>query len=148
MALLRHSGWAAETLEAHQDDERERVYTRAELENSETQDDYWNAAMLAMRERGYLHNHLRMYWGKQILRYTNTPRYAYQTALYLNNKYLLDGRDHNSFSNIAWLFGLHDQSRQEREVFGKVRTMPPEGLERKTDPEKYMEKVGFRSQRD
>lgn len=148
MALLRHSGWAAETLEAHQDDERERVYTRAELENSETQDDYWNAAMLAMRERGYLHNHLRMYWGKQILRYTNTPRYAYQTALYLNNKYLLDGRDHNSFSNIAWLFGLHDQSRQEREVFGKVRTMTPGGLERKTDPEKYMEKVGCQADQD
>jgi deoxyribodipyrimidine photo-lyase len=135
--------WALETLEEHKDDERERVYTRDELESGQTQDDYWNTAMQAMRERGYLHNHMRMYWGKQILRYTNTPRYAYQTALYLNNKYFLDGRDHNSFANIAWLFGLHDRAWQEREIFGKVRTMTPGGLERKTDPDQFMDKIGY-----
>lgn len=136
-------GWATESLKEHQEDERKQVYTREELENGETQDDYWNAAMQAMRERGYLHNHMRMYWGKQILRFTNTPRYAYQTALYLNNKYFLDGRDHNSFANIAWLFGLHDQGWKEREVYGKVRIMTPGGLERKTDPKKFMAKVGY-----
>jgi deoxyribodipyrimidine photo-lyase len=135
--------WAAQTLEAHREDEREAVYTREELENGQTKDPYWNAAMLAMRERGYLHNHMRMYWGKQILRFTNTPRYAYQTALYLNNKYFLDGRDHNSFANIAWLFGLHDRGWKEREVFGKVRIMTPGGLERKTDPEQFMKKVNY-----
>ena len=135
--------WAAETLEKHKDDEREHVYTRDELEHSETEDDYWNAAMQAMRERGYLHNHMRMYWGKQLLRFTNTPRFAYETALYLNNKYFLDGRDHNSFANVAWLFGLHDRGWKEREVYGKVRIMTPGGLERKTDPEKFMEKVDY-----
>lgn len=133
--------WAAETLEAHKDDERPHIYTRAELERGETDDPYWNAAMRQMRERGYLHNHMRMYWGKQLLKWTNTPSYAYRTALYLNNKYFLDGRDANSFANIAWLFGLHDRAWKERDIYGKVRIMTQDGLERKTDPEKFVDKV-------
>ena len=133
--------WARETLEDHKDDDREKVYTRSELENAETDDEYWNAAMTQMKQRGYLHNHMRMYWGKRILAYTNTPRYAYKTALYLNNKYFLDGRDCNSFANIAWLFGRHDRAWQERDVYGKVRIMTPGGLEGKTDIDKFVEMV-------
>ena len=30
-----------------------------------------------------------------------TPDHAYRTTLYLNNKYFLDGRDPNSFANVA-----------------------------------------------
>lgn len=133
--------WARKTLRAHKDDEREYRYTRKELENAATHDPYWNAAMQQMKQRGYLHNHMRMYWGKQILAWTNTPKYAYKTALYLNNKYFLDGRDCNSFANIGWLFGLHDRAWQERKVFGKVRIMTQGGLERKTEPEKFVAKV-------
>ena len=58
---------------------------------------------------GYMHNYMRMYWGKKILEWTNTPEYAYETTLYLNNKYFLDGRDPNSFANVAWVFGVHDR---------------------------------------
>ena len=133
--------WARETLLEHKDDEREHLYTRKELEKAETHDHYWNAAMLELKHTGYMHNHMRMYWGKQILRWTNTPEYAYRTALFLNNKYFLDGRDCNSFANVGWLFGLHDRPWQENPVFGKVRTMTASGLERKTDPGAYVEKV-------
>lgn len=133
--------WAAETLEDHKGDERPEIYTREELEQGKTEDEYWNAAMRQMRERGYLHNHMRMYWGKQIIKWTNTPRYAYKTALYLNNKYFMDGRDANSYANVAWLFGLHDRAWQEREIYGKVRIMTRGGLERKTDPEEFVETV-------
>ncbi|PHN08298.1 deoxyribodipyrimidine photo-lyase [Flavilitoribacter nigricans] len=133
--------WARTTLNEHKDDERKYRYTREEMENAETHDEYWNAAMQQMKKRGYLHNHMRMYWGKQILAWTNTPKYAYRTALYLNNKYFLDGRDCNSFANIGWLFGLHDRAWNEREVFGKVRIMTKSGLERKTDPDKFIDKV-------
>lgn len=135
--------WAQETLEKHKKDEREKVYSKEELENAETDDPYWNQAMKTMKERGYLHNHMRMYWGKQILIYTNTPQYAHKVALELNNKYFLDGRDPNSFTNIAWLFGKHDRGWTEREVFGKVRTMTKSGLERKIDTEAYLEKYDF-----
>ena len=131
-------GWAKQSLAAHKDDPREHVYTAAELEDGKTEDPYWNAAMREMRVTGYLHNHLRMYWGKRIIAYTNTPEHAYRTALYLNNKYLIDGRDANSYANIGWLFGLHDRGWPERAVFGKVRTMTASGLKRKFDPDAYV----------
>jgi deoxyribodipyrimidine photo-lyase len=115
--------WAKETLQKHKDDEREYVYTRKQLENAETHDEYWNAAMNEMRYTGYMHNYMRMYWGKKILEWSNTPEYAYRTTLYLNNKYFLDGRDPNSYANVAWIFGQHDRGWKEREVFGKVRYM-------------------------
>lgn len=136
--------WAKKTLEDHKDDEREYTYTAKQLENAETHDPYWNAAMNEMKHTGYMHNYMRMYWGKKILEWTNTPEHAYRTMLHLNNKYFLDGRDPNSYANVAWVFGLHDQGWKEREVFGKVRYMSASGLERKAEPEKYVEKVEAR----
>jgi deoxyribodipyrimidine photo-lyase len=134
-------GWAKETLREHQDDKREYVYTTDQLENARTHDEYWNAAMREMVHTGYMHNYMRMYWGKKILEWSNTPERAYRTTLYLNNKYFLDGRDPNSFANVAWVFGQHDRGWTEREVFGKVRYMSAGGLERKTKPGQYVEKV-------
>ncbi|GAB5376682.1 MAG: deoxyribodipyrimidine photo-lyase [Acuticoccus sp.] len=130
--------WARQTLAAHADDPRDTVFTRRELEEGKTGDRYWNAAMREMRVTGYLHNHMRMYWGKRLIAYTNTPQTAFRTALDLNNKYLLDGRDANSYANIGWLFGLHDRGWPERPVFGKVRSMTPGGLKRKFDIDAYV----------
>ena len=134
-------GWAKETLREHKDDEREHVYTRKQLENAQTHDEYWNAAMREMVYTGYMHNYMRMYWGKKILEWSNTPEHAYRTTLYLNNKYFLDGRDPNSYANVAWVFGQHDRGWTERQVFGKVRYMSAGGLKRKTKPDQYVEKV-------
>ena len=134
-------GWATETLLEHEEDEREYTYTRKQLENAETHDQYWNAAMREMVHTGYMHNYMRMYWGKKILEWSNTPEHAYRTTLYLNNKYFLDGRDPNSFANVAWIFGQHDRGWPEREVYGKVRYMSAGGLKRKAKPEQYVEKV-------
>jgi deoxyribodipyrimidine photo-lyase len=134
-------GWARKTLEEHKGDEREYTYTRKQLENAGTHDEYWNAAMKEMVHTGYMHNYMRMYWGKKILEWSNTPEHAYKTTLYLNNKYFLDGRDPNSFANVAWVFGQHDRGWTEREVYGKVRYMSSGGLERKTKPDQYVEKV-------
>ena len=133
--------WARKTLAEHRDDPREHVYTRAELEHGETHDPYFNAAMLEARATGYMHNYMRMYWGKKILEWTNTPEYAYATALYLNNKYFLDGRDPSTYANIGWLFGLHDRAWTERPVFGKIRYMNAAGLERKFDISGYVQRV-------
>ena len=130
--------WAQQTLKDHAGDQRASTFTRAELENGKTDDPYWNAAMREMRVTGYLHNSLRMYWGKRIIAYMKDPKAAYETTLYLNNKYFLDGRDANSFTNVSWLYGLHDRGWPERAVFGKVRTMTPSGLERKFDIDGYV----------
>jgi deoxyribodipyrimidine photo-lyase len=134
-------GWARKTLEEHKGDDRDHTYTRRQLESAETHDEYWNAAMKEMVHTGYTHNYMRMYWGKKILEWSNTPECAYRTTLYLNNKYFLDGRDPNSFANVAWVFGQYDRGWTEREVYGKVRYMSASGLQRKTKPEQYIEKV-------
>ena len=133
--------FAKKTLSEHEDDVREHRYTRAELEDAETHDEYWNAAMREMRATGYMHNYMRMYWGKKILEWSGTPQHAHATALYLNNKYFIDGRDANSFANVAWVFGQHDRGWTERDVFGKVRYMNAAGLERKAKPKEYVAKV-------
>ncbi|PSR00004.1 MAG: deoxyribodipyrimidine photolyase [Bacteroidetes bacterium SW_11_64_17] len=133
--------WARESLAEHADDEREHVYSRDQLEQSETHDPYWNAAMKEMRETGYMHNYMRMYWGKKVLEWSPDPQTAFERTLHLNNTYFLDGRDPNSFANVAWIFGLHDRGWKERPVYGKVRYMSQGGLERKADPDAYVEKV-------
>ncbi len=137
--------WSRTTLDLHRDDAREALYTKAELEAAATHDRYWNAAMVEMRETGYLHNRMRMYWGKRILEWTNTPEYAFRVALELNNRHFLDGRDPNSYANVAWVFGLHDQAFAERPVIGKVRPMTPSGLERKIDAPAYVAHVSERT---
>ena len=136
--------WALKTLMEHKKDERADVYSRKQMENARTHDPYWNAAMREMKHTGFMHNYMRMYWGKKILEWCNTPEYAFRTALYLNNKYFLDGRDPNSYTGVAWLFGLHDRAFQERAVFGKVRCMAASGLERKFDTKAYIKKVETR----
>jgi len=133
--------WAKKTLQDHRDDPREHHYTRTQLEAAETHDPYWNAAMTEMKLTGYMQGYMRMYWGKKILEWSNTPEYAFQTVLFLNNKYFLDGRDCNSFANVAWCFGLHDHPWKERPVFGKVRYMNANGLKRKFDIEAYVKQV-------
>jgi len=131
--------WAAATLRAHQKDTRPFVYTLAQLERAQTHDPYWNAAMREMLSTGKMHNYMRMYWGKKILEWSRSPRTAFRWALYLNNKYFLDGRDPNSWANVAWCFGLHDRPWRERPVFGTVRYMSAAGLERKFDIGGYVE---------
>ncbi len=136
--------WARASLARHARDPRPAVYTRAEIEDAATADPYFNAAMREMRFTGYLHNQMRMYWGKKILEWTPEPEAAHATALALNNRHLLDGRDPSSFANVGWIFGLHDRPWPERSVFGTVRSMTAGGLERKSDIAAYVDFVNRR----
>jgi len=133
--------WARDTLKAHQKDRREYVYNLKQWEAARTHDPYWNAAQQEMVATGKMHNYMRMYWGKKILEWSKTPEEGYRTALYLNNKYELDGRDPNGFAGVAWCFGKHDRAWKERPVFGKVRYMNAAGLRRKFDIETYVRRV-------
>ena len=134
--------WAKKTLSEHRNDKREYTYDREELEAASTHDPYWNAAQTEMTATGFMHNYMRMYWGKKILEWSKSPQEAYATTLHLNNKYLLDGRDANSFANVAWIYGLHDRPwGPERKIFGLVRYMNAAGLERKFDIQKYVQRV-------
>ncbi|MCC7300956.1 MAG: deoxyribodipyrimidine photolyase, partial [Verrucomicrobia bacterium] len=138
--------WAKLTLKNHAKDKRETIYTREQLEQSQTHDPYWNAAMTELRGTGFMHNYMRMYWGKKVLEWSRSPEEAFEMLLAINNKYFLDGRDPNSYAGVAWVFGKHDTAWQERPIFGKVRYMNAAGLERKCDINAYVEKVARATQ--
>ena len=133
--------WARGTLAAHARDRRPHQYSARQLEEGRTHDPYWNAAMLEMRLTGRLHGSMRMYWGKKIIEWSPSPAAAFRTALRLNNRYFLDGRDPNSYAGVAWCFGLHDRPWQERPIFGMVRYMNESGLRRKFDIEGYVRRI-------
>lgn len=133
--------WAYETMRVHEEDYRPIVYSLKKLEAYETHDPYWNACMKEMVETGYMHNYMRMYWCKKIIEWSPSHETAYKWAIYLNNKYFIDGRDANSYVGVAWCFGLHDHGWKEREIFGKLRYMNDKGLKRKFDMEAYIDRI-------
>ena len=133
--------WAQKTLFEHREDDRPDSYGLAELEKAETHDPYWNAAMKEMVHTGFMHNYMRMYWGKKVLEWSKRPEIAFERLLRLNNKYFIDGRDPNSYAGVAWIFGCHDRAWKERPIFGKVRYMAASGLKRKCDIDAYVRKI-------
>lgn len=129
--------WANETLGRHRLDTRDVTYTSSILEEARTHDIYWNAAQREMVRTGYMHNYMRMYWGKKIIEWMPSYEAAYAFMKAQNDKYQLDGRDPNGYAGIAWCFGKHDRPFSERAVFGKVRYMNAKGLKRKFDIDAY-----------
>jgi len=135
------SDWAKKTLQAHEFDPREYVYALNTFENTETHDDLWNAAQKQMKKTGKMHSFMRMYWAKKILEWSPNIEEAMKTAIYLNDKYELDGRDPRGYTGIAWsIGGVHDRAWTERDVFGKIRYMNYNGCKRKFDVKQYIEK--------
>jgi deoxyribodipyrimidine photo-lyase len=137
--------WAKETLDEHRPDPRDPTYSPEQFEQAETHDKYWNAAQREMVAGGKMHNYMRMYWGKKIIEWSRTPEDAFRTALALNNRYELDGRDANGFTGVAWCFGKHDRAWTERPILGKLRWMSAGGLKRKFDMGGYLERVAERT---
>ena len=132
--------WAKESLNQHRKDEREFIYSTEEFEKGKTHDDLWNAAQTEMVSTGKMHGYMRMYWAKKILEWSPSPEDALTTALYLNDKYELDGRDPNGYAGCAWsIGGVHDRAWFDRPIFGKVRYMNRNGSTKKFDIYRYIE---------
>ncbi|MDD1756922.1 MAG: deoxyribodipyrimidine photo-lyase [Methanomassiliicoccales archaeon] len=133
--------WSKVTLDQHRYDERDYIYTAREFEEARTHDRLWNAAQREMVSRGKMHGYMRMYWAKKILEWSETPEEAMRTAIMLNDRYELDGRDPNGYTGIAWsIGGVHDRAWPSRKVFGKVRFMSYGGAKSKFDVESYIER--------
>jgi deoxyribodipyrimidine photo-lyase len=131
------NSWAKETLNKHRSDKREYIYSIDDFENANTHDKIWNNAQSEMIRSGKMHSYLRMYWAKKILEWSATPEDAMKTAIYLNNKYELDGRDPNGYAGIAWsIGGVHDRPWFERKVFGKIRYMNENGVKKRMNNKK------------
>ena len=134
--------WAKRSLEAHGGDQREFVYTTAEFEAAVTHDELWNAAQMEMVKTGRMHGYMRMYWAKKMLEWTASPADAIEAAVYLNDKYELDGREPGGYTGILWAIGgLHDRPWFEREVYGQVRYMNYNGAKKKFDVPGYIERI-------
>lgn len=131
--------WAKTTITEHARDERETLYTLPQLECAGTHDELWNAAQLQMLHHGWMHNHMRMYWAKKILEWTPDIATAMEYAIYLNDKYFLDGRDPNGYAGVAWaILGKFDRAWNERPIFGKIRYMSAASTSRKFNAKKYI----------
>jgi deoxyribodipyrimidine photo-lyase len=131
--------WAQKTLREHMRDKRKYEYTYEQLKRSETHDPLWNAGQLQMVRYGWMHNVLRMYWGKKILEWSPNPARAFEWAVLLNDTYELDGRDPNSYAGIAWaIAGKFDRPWFEREIFGTIRYMSGASTGKKFDSRLYM----------
>jgi deoxyribodipyrimidine photo-lyase len=134
--------WARESLRLHEGDKRPYLYTLAKLENAATHDPLWNAAQKEMVVRGKMHGYMRMYWAKKILEWTENADQAMEYAIFLNDRYELDGRETSGYAGIAWsLGGIHDRAWFERPVFGKVRYMSYNGCRKKFDVDEYIRQV-------
>ncbi|XP_063992936.1 deoxyribodipyrimidine photo-lyase-like [Diachasmimorpha longicaudata] len=135
------SDWAIKSLNAHRKDKREWLYTLEEFENSQTHEDLWNAAQNQLVRDGKIHGFMRKYWAKKILEWSPTPEDALAWAIYLNDKYSLDGRDPNGYVGCMWsICGVHDKGFTERAVTGKIRYMDYKECEKTFDVEAYVKK--------
>ena len=133
--------WATKSLNEHQSDVRNYIYTLDDLIEVKTHDPAWNAAQLQMMKTGKMHGYMRMYWAKKILEWSKSPEVALQNCIILNDTYSLDGADPNGYTGIMWsIAGVHDRAWTNRPIFGQIRYMNYDGLKRKFNIESYINK--------
>ena len=112
-------GWARATLDAHAGDARPHLYSLDELAHGETDDEVWNASQKQFAIDGWMNNNLRMYWGRQILKWRPDPRDAWAATCYLNDRFSLDGRNASTYGGIRSGFG-EVRPWKERPIYGTV----------------------------
>jgi deoxyribodipyrimidine photo-lyase len=118
-------------------------YRREELAGAATHDEVWNAAQRQLLRDGWMHNYLRMLWGKKILEWTASPREALDAMIDLMNRYALDGRDPNSYTGYLWTLGRYDRPwGPERPIFGTVRYMSSTNTVKKLHMKQYLRDFG------
>jgi deoxyribodipyrimidine photo-lyase len=133
--------WCKKTLDEHRDDPRPLLLSREKLERAESPDELWNAAQRELVATGAIHNYVRMLWGKGVIAWKKTPEEAFDDLVYLNDKYALDGRDPNTYTNIHWCFGKHDRPwGPARPILGTVRYMSTTNARKKLDLEGYLQR--------
>ncbi len=109
-----------QTLADHADDKRPELRSFDDILHGNTPDDTWNAAQREWLNTGWLHNNLRMYWSKQILRFTASPEEAWKVACQLNDSLSIDGRDPATYASMQWAFGNAKKGYSEKEIYGWV----------------------------
>lgn len=131
--------WAQQSLEEYDSDVRPVVYEIDDLLHARTEDEVWNAAQRQFLLDGWMHNNLRMYWVKQIIKWTPTARKAWETACYLNDRLSLDGRDPSTYGGIQWGFGRSKPAYREIPIYGRVPPKSDSALRKRTGFKSWMD---------
>ena len=63
--------------------------------------------------------------------------------IYFHDRYALDGRDPNTYTNILWCFGLHDRPWTERPDLWHDSLHVVRGMRRKTDIDAYIREIEY-----
>ena len=130
--------WARAELAKHETDPRPALYGLDVLEGARTADELWNAAQRAYRTDGWMHNYLRMLWGKAVLAWTRDAAECLGILEHLNNKYALDGRDPAGYAGIHWIFGKFDRPFYRRPIYGTIRYQSLKAARDKFDVAAYI----------
>ena len=128
----------------HAGDPREETYTLDTLLHGETGDETWNAAQRQWLATGYMHNNLRMYWGKKLIGWTRHPREAWLTACYINDRLSLDGRDPATYGNMRWVFGDAKPAYREQPVYGWVAPKGDRALRKRKGAQDWLARMAAR----
>lgn len=130
--------WARDELRRGEADARAVLYTDDVMEQAQTGDELWNAAQRAYLVDGWMHNTLRMLWGKAIIQWTPNAVEALRVLEQLNNRYSLDGRDPNTYGGIHWILGKFDRPFYRRPIYGTVRYQSLKAAVKKFDVPRYI----------
>ncbi len=133
-----------QTLLDHTDDPRPEQASPEAILQGRTADPTWNAAQREWLRTGWLHNNLRMYWAKQILRFTASPQAAWETACYLNDHLSLDGRDPATYASMQWAFGDAKRGYSERPIYGWVAPKSDRAILKRQGMPEWIEARGDR----
>jgi len=134
--------WARKQLSDHEADPRPALYTDEQMERSETGNALWNACQRSYVRDGWMHNFVRMLWGKAVLQWTPNAAECLRVLEHFNNKYSLDGRDPNSYGGIMWTFGKFDRPFYPRPIYGLVRYQSLKAAADKFDVPRYIRAMG------
>lgn len=120
-SLAALPSWARATLTAHAGDPRPFLPTLDALHRGTTGVELWDVAQRSLVRDGWLHNNVRMTWGKALLQWSPSPEEALRRLIDLNHRYALDGRDPASYGGLLWCLGQFDRPFTESPVGGTVR---------------------------
>ena len=131
--------WGRKTLDEHRSDKRSKIYSLSQLAHAQTDDEIWNAAQGQFLRDGWMHNNLRMYWVKQIIKWTPSPEEAWHAACYLNDRLSLDGRDPSTYGGIQWGFGRSKRGYREIAIYGYVPPKSSAAIKKRTGVSEWIE---------
>lgn len=108
-----------QSLDDHRGDPRD-IVSDDDLWHGRTPDETWNASQKQWLLTGWMHNNLRMYWSKQLLRWTTSPERAWEMACTMNDRLSIDGRDPATYISMRNSFGEARPGYRDIPIYGTV----------------------------